>query len=188
MCLQLGAAIRSAARHAPAEPANWAARGNLPARRWRVFGQPKNPLYLLVFLLAKAVHQIPDIVPVHPFGQARRQSSEVWPIAAEIKEVVERDQGATQAAHGSLVWADPNPVDLASHPVSAGFGANTANSNDSAEVTGPNCPHAVMDPEATFLVGVTVVGPLVDQYPSLLTRRFVPRNDSPRTHGHASIR
>jgi hypothetical protein len=93
-------------------------------------------------------------------------------VGAEITEVVERHFRPALAGDRCFVRPYPDPVDLAGDPVALSLGTNAANADDSVVVSVPDCPHAVTNPEAAILVGVTAVGPLIDQYLHDVTSPF----------------
>ena len=77
--------------------------------------------------------------------------------------MIECDEWATRISSNGLARSKTNPSHAICNPVTRGFVANTADSDDGLEWPGTDAAHAAVDTEPARCVGVTNVRALIDQ-------------------------
>ena len=69
----------------------------------------------------------------------------------------------TFAGNSSFVWPNTDPVHFAVQTLRPGLWTHSADTNHRFEVPRSYSPHAVMNAKLSRYVGISVVGPLVDE-------------------------
>jgi hypothetical protein len=84
---------------------------------------------------------------------------------AEVDKAVERDERSARRP-GLLEWPDADPVDLLGDPALPGLVASPSDPDNGLVVPPAHASHGVVNAEAPLLIGIAVVGPLVDEGPN----------------------
>lgn len=95
--------------------------------------------------------------------ESRCDCTKIYALLLEQDELLKCDQGPALLTVSLLLRADAYPIHLAINSHRFGLGADTANSNNCIEVKSSVLPHAVPYPKTSVLIGVALVGPLINK-------------------------
>src|SRR5437879_8381997 len=105
-----------------------------------------------------------NIVRIDTLGKFWCQLFEVWPVGAEVNEVVKRKHWSTMPSLGGSMRTDTNPIDLTCDAVRARLWPDTTNADYGVKTARSHHSHAIMTPETPIRVGIAVVCPLINQH------------------------
>lgn len=103
---------------------------------------------------------VPGVDPARKVGG---NLTENWAVLIKKDEMLECDEWATRISSNGLAWSKTNPSHAISNPMTRGFVANTADTDDGLEWPGTDTAHAAVDAEPARGVGVANVRALIDQ-------------------------